>query len=850
MIGQTLGHFRLEARIGAGGMGEVYRAVDLDLGRRVAIKVLPPNVLGDPGRRQRLLREAQAASALNHPGIVTIHEIGTTGEIDYIAMELLEGTPLDEALPRTGVELDKALDWTIQAAEALTTAHGRSIVHRDLKPANLFLTAEGRVKLLDFGLAKLVQARASDESLHERTTAEALTAPGSVVGTASYMSPEQARGEAVDSRSDLFSLGCVLHALLTGRSPFERGSLAETLGAILQSEPPSLASLRPGLPPEVARVVGTALEKDVRRRYQSAADLLADLRALRQPPHPQAPGAPVPHGPRHRPRLLAALLALAASAAGTAGWFLAQRRDPGPVRFELLSTFPGSHRDPTLSPDGAFVAFVRDDAKDVPQIWVKDLAGGDPRQITSLERPAHRPRWSAKNDRIVFHSAGRLWAIPPLGGTPRPLVEGANPALSADGARLVFERDDEIWTAGADGQDARPLAGAPRTFFRVDRSPAFSPDGRQVVYFHPESGPAGDLWLIDAEGGVPRRLTHDVAPGGWPVFTPDGRSIIHASRRSGGMTLWRQPVSGGAPAPVTTGSGEDTQPDVSADGRHLVYVNARNAFSVAWFDPGSGERRVLVENRTGLALAELSADGAWAAYFAPAAGSEHIFAVPVDGGEPRQLTFGSGEENIAPTWSHDGAWLFYFRVRPEPSFRRVPAAGGESETVVDGWRWGERYRAAVDPTGSRIAVTVWERQRHKETRLHERATGHEIVLPIPLGGPTWSRDGQGLAGVHDGRLLVCSKDGAGCRPVAERVVFYPRWSGDGRFLYFLRLVQPVRPLVRELWRVTRDGRREERLAELDGYSSLRFGYGVSPAGAVVWTRFQPGRQELWIAELR
>ncbi len=281
VIGRQLGHFRILEEIGAGGMGIVYRALDVGLDRPVALKVLPPEALADGDRRKRFLREAQAASALNHPNIVTIFEIGAQDGVDFIAMELVEGHSLPAVVPPNGLPVGRAVAYAVQIAAALAFAHERGVIHRDLKTANIRLTPDGRVKVLDFGLAKLVRtAPAGEQTPAHLLPTDPATAFGMVLGTPQYMSPEQAQGKEVDARSDLFSFGCVLYELLTGRNPFAGENPTQTLSAILRDQPPPLATRRAEVPAELERIVAKTLEKDPEYRYQHAAEMLADLKML------------------------------------------------------------------------------------------------------------------------------------------------------------------------------------------------------------------------------------------------------------------------------------------------------------------------------------------------------------------------------------------------------------------------------------------------------------------------------------------------------------------------------------------------------------------------------------------
>ncbi|MDL1949900.1 serine/threonine-protein kinase [Acidobacteria bacterium ACD] len=388
--GQLLGPYEIRAPLGAGGMGEVYRAFDPKLGREVAVKVLSPDRAFDRESIARLSREARAASALSHPAILTIHDVGEADGHPYVVMELVDGQPLDEALAAGPLPVRRALALAAQLADGLASAHEAGIVHRDLKPGNVMVTRDGRAKLVDFGLATVSAPEGSDEAR--------LTRSGHVVGTAAYMSPEQARGKAVDARSDQFALGALLYEMLTGRAAFARPSLAETLLAVVDEEPPPLSRSRPGVPEPVAWVVERCLSKDPDDRYVATRDLARELRALSERVEPDSAatvvlGSRPRSGAQRRPRVpvAVALALLSGLAVGALGTAVLLRRSPpaGPELHRL--TYSGADAAPAFSPSGQLVAFVstRDGTS---RVWLKDLAAGTEAPLT--EGPDDLPRFS------------------------------------------------------------------------------------------------------------------------------------------------------------------------------------------------------------------------------------------------------------------------------------------------------------------------------------------------------------------------------------------------------------------------------------------------------------------------
>ncbi|HET8644765.1 MAG TPA: protein kinase, partial [Vicinamibacteria bacterium] len=461
--GTRLGPYAITAAVGSGGMGEVYRARDERLGREVAVKVLPRDLAADPGRRRRFEQEARAASALNHPNIVAVYDARCDDEVPFMVTELLHGQALDAWLQQGPLPVRKALDCALQAARGLSAAHERGIVHRDLKPANLFLTSEGQLKILDFGIAKLSPALEGAATGRR----EPATTSGVVLGTVGYMSPEQVRGARVDFRSDQFSLGCVLYELLAGEPPFLRPSAAQTMAAVLQDEPPPLAEVNPRVPLPVAWVAERCLAKDPDERYGSTRDLARDLE-LAQARLTELTRPVAASRARPRAHLLAAAaggLALLAAAAALGRW---ARPAPATVPSLRYLTYSGRDTSPAASPDGKTIAFSS--TRGGPRrIWIKQLATGSEVPLTAGDDDD--PRFSPDGAHILFsrREGGRvsLYRVPAVGGEPRKLVDDALYGdYSPDGSRLAFVRQlaehggitSVIAVAGADGAGARELA--------------------------------------------------------------------------------------------------------------------------------------------------------------------------------------------------------------------------------------------------------------------------------------------------------------------------------------------------------------------------------------------------------
>jgi Tol biopolymer transport system component len=822
-------------------MGDVYRARDTRLGRDVALKSVrldADRVAGESGERGRvrILREARTASKLHHPNICTIYDVGEDRGEAWIAMELVEGESLSAVVRRGALPPEVVVRHGIQIADALDHAHASGIVHRDLKPANVVIGADGRVKLLDFGIAaRLPQDTAAEASV---TTESVAGWSGPLAGTVPYMAPETLRGDAPGTGADLWALGVVLYELSSGRRPFAGDTSVDLVSAIL-TQP--FAPLPVSVPPPLAAAIERLLQKDPALRFRSAGEVRAVLEGLATDAV-QARATVAADG-RRRWRWIAAALGLAVVAGGV--WWWASRDRTLVLRdHQLLSTLAGSYRSPTFSPDGSLVAYVAPDANGVRQIWVRDFTEGKPVQITTGELHASRPRWSPANDQIYFARAGAgLWSVPRLGGTATRLIDaGQNPSVSSDGTRLVYERGREVWIANADGSQPHKVEGVPAQYYSTERRPAISPDGRWIVVFRAEAGPNGDLWLVPSAGGEARRLTFDTREGGSPAWTPDGRRIVFSSARAGSRTLWQIPVAGGQPEPLTTGSGDDDEPEVSRDGKRLVYTNVKRSWSLRFRDAASAEPRTLLEKHTELIFPIFSPDGTRLVFFGRQDRAVSVSSIRTDGSDVRQLTGGT-ELNHMPVWSADGASVYFFQIQPTLSFRRVSAEGGPSESVQP-WNWEVQNAPRFDPAGRRLAYT--RLGKDEATIIRDVETGAERTLPV-LYRPTWSPDGRWVTGWHDpGVVARCNVDENKCTDVAPGI--HARFGPNGATIWFLRLIP--RSLMCELWSVDVASGREQPRGQLGPFRGIDRHFDLSMKGALAWAPMTEGLPELWAARLR
>jgi hypothetical protein len=560
--GSRLGPYEILGPLGAGGMGEVYRARDPRLGRDVAIKVLPAGFAADPERLRRFEQEAHAVAALSHPNILAIYDVGTHEGAPYLVTELLEGESLRERLKGGAMPVRKGVETAIQIASGLAAAHEKGIVHRDLKPENVFVTKDGHVKILDFGIAKLAPPRTAEE-LGKATTVVEATEAGVVLGTVAYMSPEQVRGQNVDARSDIFSFGCVLFEMVCGRWAFGRETAADTMSAILHEEPRDFESTSLGFPGPVRHVVRRCLEKSPGDRFSSAHDLAIALEAAATD---TSAGRTIPEIARRRAPVGILLATAAAVVVVLVAWGVWFARNTGPAPIpnfhpRRVAGQLGAVSEPALSPSGNEIAYTAS-GRGTSDIWVTDVRGGKPIRLTDMSSFAFDPTWFPDGSAVAFSSNSgaetSIWKVPRFGGTAMLLVPNAQDvAISPGGERIAFARPGKdnylrIWVAplGAQEQARRLTAGNVGVWDH--RHPAWSPDGQTICFQDKRN-----LWLVPAGGGSPQPLTVGDPVNVNPVWSTDGRHVYFASDRDGTQSLWRQALGGGAPVRVTHGAGPE-----------------------------------------------------------------------------------------------------------------------------------------------------------------------------------------------------------------------------------------------------------------------------------------------------
>ena len=836
LVGQRIGPYQIIAPLGEGGMGEVYLAEDARLGRHIALKLLPPYFGADEDRLRRFAQEARAASALNHPNVCVIYEVGETDEgRHYIAMEYVDGETLRQVMTAGRMGLGEVLDVAVQVASGLAAAHQLGTVHRDIKPENVMLRRDGYVKVLDFGLAKL-----TDPPTAERTTpagARLKTDTGIVMGTGRYMSPEQTRGLAVDARSDIWSLGVVLFEMATGHTPFEGATTSDLIVSILEREPPPLAQLSPGTPPELQRIITEALQKERGKRYQTAWDLLTDLKRLKQelgleaqPARRGQPGSPgrssfgvsvttqaAGLGPRWLANRWILLGIVMVSVVGTAIWYNSSRlasertalpksepRLP-PANVVPFTSFPGRENWPVFSPDGDQVAFTWDGpAGDNFDLYVKLVGAGEPLRLTSHPGVDSSPAWSPDGKHIAFtrfhQGQSAIYTVPALGGPERKLLQlGLGSAWfgypmvvwSADGRWLAFtdksspQGGPAVFLLSVETLEKRRLT-SPSAQHLGDWWPAFSPDGKTLAFIRQMSEGVSDIYLASVDGGEPRRLTLNGAGVLGLSWTPDGGSLVFKSTLRGGrLRLWRMPTSGGTPEPLAVGADViwsvtgNSPPSISRYGHRLAYVQSMDDTNIWRIGvPGSAGRAnspiKLISSTQYECGPQFSPDGKRIVFQSTRSGSGELWACDSDGTNAIQLTSVAPHGAGTARGSPDGRHIA-FDSRPE----------GHADIFVTSAEGGSPRRLTTDPAND--VVPSWSRD------------GRWIYFSSNRGGTrqVWKMPAEG------GRATQVTKQGG----------FAAFESTDGSVLYYAKFDSPG------LWRVPVGGGEESLVLD-----QLRPGY--------------------------
>ena len=827
---QMIGPYRIISLLGAGGMGEVYLAEDTRLARRIALKILPFPFVADLDRVRRFEREARASSALNHPNIVAIYDIGEDDSIHYIATEYVEGETLRTRLNSGRMKLTEAIKVGIQITEALTAAHRAGIAHLDVKPENIVLRNDGYLKVLDFGLARLAA-----EPVRQSGALPPLvqTESGQFFGTVKYMSPEQALGQPVDHRTDLWSTGVVLYELVTRETPFKGATPAATFDDILNHQPTPVTELNSALPVALDSIINRSLEKDPELRYQTAADMRADLRRLQRELEPRASklGRAVTRIGRARPARLgwpakAALATGGLAVLVVAAWLYSTRqepvrREPGPdwtsARSIQLTSEAGPEYFPNLAPDGKGIIYASRLTGNWDIFWQR--VGGKNSVNLTKDSPADdtQPVYSPDGNYIAFRSERTPRGIYVMEATSENVKRvadiGQNPSWSPDNKNVVVGVDpishpigrsiipSALWIINVETQSRRLLTEGDAV------QPSWSPHGDRIAYWGMQrSSGQRDIWTIPSAGGEPLQVTSDQAFDWNPLWSADGRYLYFASDRGGSMNFWRVLIDektgrvSGEPESVTTPSAYSQHLSFSRDGKRMAYVQkseTANLQRVA-FDPVSGrttsEPESITQGTRSVTSPDVSPDGEWLVYSSQGERQEDIFLIKNDGANRRQLTNDVFNDRF-PRWSPDGKRVAFYSDRSgryEVWLVNADGGGLQQLTYTSG---PPAFYPIWSPDGGQI---VYKQRGAVSFIINTNQPGQAQTLAQPAASKdagenfwpsSWSADGRRLAGwwrdltSPDNHIVVYSfetQEYEQLTPLGSR----PVWLHDNRRLFF------------------------------------------------------------------
>ena len=804
--GQVIGNYEVLGLIGRGGMGEVYLAHDQRLNRKVALKLLPASSTQNIDRLSRFEHEARAASALNHPNILTIHEITEVNSLHLIATEYVEGETLRQRLNQSALSLPEALDIAIQVADAVSAAHKAGIIHRDIKPENVMIRPDGYVKVLDFGLAKLIESTELTSGADDPTR-RIQTGSGLILGTVSYMSPEQARAQKIDARSDIFSLGVLIYEMVAGQQPFEGETTSDVMASILKSEPTPLSHHLPEAPSELVRIVNKALRKDREERYQVTKELLLDLKALKEevdfrvkmdrtsftkktsesvaPSNgtAQLDSVEIKNAistisnslsfqlKRHKAGIaLLVLILIALTTAGAFGLYklVTRNRQQASDESRVLQTTqitfsPRIDGFPSLSPDGKSIVYSSDQNGSY-DIYIKQLTpGGGELRLTNDGQQNAYPSWSPDGQRIAYcpKNRGGIWLISALGGTPRQLTEfGVRPAWSPDGSMIAFQSGvpgeifvsrtltpSTIWVVPSRGGEPKQItkSGSPAG---GHGSPSWSSDAKRIA-FDSSDYLYSKVWTVAAEGGDLK----NIANGNHPVFSREGNTLYYEGQ---GLTKIEIGPGGGpvgeAEVILKIGPGITIgPPSISTDGKRIVYAANRiqsNLWTVHLSSSGepSGQPEPFITDTSfRVNLARFSSDGKKIAFNRWRPGSSaDIWVCDADGKNLRQVTNSPATDSQA-SWFPDGSKLAFLSNRSQHMMLwSASLTSGKEELLLD---LGDVQFAQVSPDATRVAFN-FEQDGATNVWTASLADGHKRQLTFGnehMGFPTWSPDGNYLA---------------------------------------------------------------------------------------------------------
>jgi len=799
--GTKLGQYEILSPLGAGSMGEVYRARDTRLDRDVAIKVLPELLSMEPQRLLRFEAEARAAAALNHPNILAVYQMGTFLGVPYLVSELLEGKTLTETIRRGPLTVRKAVDYGVQIAQGLAAAHEKGIVHRDLKPDNLFVTKDGRVKILDFGLAKLIEPKES-----VTTQAPTITLPGVAMGTVGYMSPEQVRGLAVDHRTDIFALGAILYEMVMGKATFQKPTSADTISAILNEEPPPISQLAPDTPVALERVVRRCLEKNAEQRFQSASDLAFALQALSDPAiSPPTAAHEVRKVQDRSLSTLWAAIALLAIICLAALVYLWMQPSAVPRVANYVQLSHDGQQKSLIGTDGArlYLDLGEGRAGSFASHGIAEMsvAGGEPRKLSIAPSPNMVPvDLSADGSELLVVDGqgappkGPLWSLPVLGGSPRRLADavGESAAWSPDGKMLVYTSLGDVYLAKADGTQSRKLLGVKGDILNI----AWTPDGSHLRFDSSETaGTVGRqlVWEASVDGTGLHRLLEgwheppDECCGRW---TPDGGYFLF---QSGGQ-IWALPKSGGLfhstsrPIPLTSSPLTLSAPLPSRDGKKLFVIGQTYRGELTRYDPKSGQFAPFLGGISAEYIA-FSKDGQWVSYVSYHEGT--LWRSRLDGSERLQLTY-PPMYPLLPRWSPDGKKIIFFEFalsgdKPARIYQVSPDGGSPQQLLPDDH--SQQLDPNWSPDGSKIIFAGESNDPTSPIRILDVASRQTSDLPGSQGfySPRWSPDRRYISAfsADSKTLLLFDFETKKWTELAHGSLSWLNWSHDGQYVYVM-----------------------------------------------------------------
>ena len=889
LTGKTVGRYRVGPLLGRGGMGEVYRAEDTELQRPVALKVLPEGLVGDADRLSRFVQEARTASALNHPHLVSIYEIGAAvpdgvgHKVHFIAMELVQGDTLRHVFDSRRLDLKRSLDYLAQAADALAAAHAAGIVHRDLKPENLMI-GDGYAKVLDFGLAKLrkdrpLAAQAAGDATVTQVPGGSGTAPGVVMGTVGYMSPEQAQGMAVDHRSDIFSFGCILYEATTGARPFSGSSAVDTLHKIIHVQPSPIVQLAPAAPTELQRIVRKCLAKSPDERSQSMKDIALDLRDLRRElDSGSAPAMVTAAAPaaatRSRSLLIGMAAVLVVAIIAAAAWIWRPREpsySAAQLTFERI-TNSGNVIDAVISGDGKYVAYV-ESASGRQGLWLRQTRGGRPLQLAQTDGGFWGITFSADATSIYYalrvsnEPRGVLFSIPTLGGSARALLTGIDSAVtvSPDGLKIAYYRVES-----ADGASSIVIAGAggeSPTAFVTRRDPEFfapafyvapswSPDGRRIAATIRNSQTrTASLVLFDVNDRSETAFPAVFANATFLRWMPDGSGIVVSGRVPGmyssgsGGQLYLQPFPSGELQRITTDMLEYRNASVTADGKHLLSVTFEATSRLSVMPLSGGEEKLLPEGRTAGANGVAWSPAEPRIFYLKLVGSKlQIWTMNVDGTDQREVVADVRPSGIAV--SPDGRSVFYSAEREGSiGIWRARSDGSDPRRLAE---VNDPTSLAIAPDGRSLYFTSSKAGTPATFRLSTDG-GEPALLARLFERAAPSPDGKLLAGLYradlQSALTLGVLDAGTGKPVNTITDFSPAsgsgsiaWTADGQSLIFTTSERM------NLWKHPAMGGTREKVTNFSDLWIARF--ALAADGTVLLARGTALRDAVLISNFR